>query len=249
MGRESHPEQGVLMQNGRVLTQRPRRACWRRWGSVTWAWSPTLSGSYGHLSSAIQDAVLKEHRMRPCHVALGLRSYRHPCGEASAQQVLTGPCCIGVRFEGPGGATTEPTSAREHIRGTEVGHLGCRDVVKVGLGKRSCWEDNEGNSAGGRGNSPCKVSEQKAPVAPLSSKGCAGMVGVDSSSSQRAGVCAGPFQVDFLQHSCWHPSCGHQQPGKRAAETLLHCLGLGLCFLFKEKQLGGQESMDIWRDS
>lgn len=228
MGREAHPERGVLMQNGRVLTQGPRRACWRRWGSVTWAWSPTLSGSYGQglsgrrLSSAIQDAVLKEHRMRPCHVALGLGSYRHPCGEASAQQALTGPCCIGVRLEGPGGGTTEPTSVREHVRGTEAGHLGCRDVVKVGLGKRSCWEDDEGKSVGGRGSSPCKGSEQKALVAPLSSKGCAGMVGVDSSSSQRAGVCAGPFQADFLQHSCWHPSCGHQQPGKRAAETLLH---------------------------
>lgn len=265
MRREARPERAVLMQNGRVLTQGPRRACWRRWGSVTWAWSPTLSGSYGQglsgrrLSSAIQDAALKEpcaqahrsreHWMRPCHAALGLGSYRHPCTEVSAQQVLTGPCCIGVRLEGPGGGTTEPTSAREHIRGTQTGHLGCRDVVKVGLGKRSCWEDNEGNSVGGRGNSPCKGSEQKAPAAPLSSEGCAGMVGVDRSSSQRAGVCAGPFQADFLQHSCWHPSCGHQQPGKRAAETLLHCLGLGLCFLFKEKQLGGQESMDIWRDS
>lgn len=49
------------------------------------------------------DAALKEHRMRPCHAALGLGSYRHPCSEASIQQVLTGPCCIGVRLEGPGG--------------------------------------------------------------------------------------------------------------------------------------------------
>ena len=203
MGREAHPERGVLMEKGRALTQGPRRASWRRWRSATWAWSPTLSGSYWQglsgrrLSSALQDAALKAHRMRPCYATLGLGSYRHPCSEASIQQVLTGPCRIGVRLEGPGEGTTEPTSATENIRGTQAGHLGCRDAVKVGLGKRSCWEDNEGNSVGGRGNSPCTGSEQKAPAAPLSSEGRGGMMGWTAVPVRGHECVQGPFKQTF----------------------------------------------------
>lgn len=44
-------------------------------------------------------------------------------------------------------------------------------------GKRSCWEDDEGNGVGGRGNSLCKGSEQETPAAPLSSQGPGGIVG------------------------------------------------------------------------
>lgn len=42
-------------------------------------------------------------------------------------------------------------------------------------GKRSCWEDNEGNSVGGSGKGPCKGSEQEITAAPPSLEGRAGL--------------------------------------------------------------------------
>lgn len=208
------------------------------------------SGRTPHLPGN-QDAASKERLQKPGpgHSALRLRSYQVPNAVGLRPASIKWTLSFTREPRGTWRGTTKSTSARARLPQERVSarqpSVECRRATwstdmgrqsEGRSGKRSCWEDDEGNGVGGRGNSLCKGSEQETPAAPLSSQGSGEIVGGQPWARHTAvaagGVGAGPCQVDFLQRSCWLCSRVRQRSGKRAAETPLRCPGLGLGFSF-----------------